>query len=1324
MKTTPKAADTSYHIQTRENTWQTVGQMKSALERPVTRRELLDLDKRFHAALNHVTLANSGAVRDISQSGVNPIFEQDLIAMQADVSNLLSKLNSSFPQQEQSLVTTLFTQKWTDLIFGELADQLTVSCLEQGVLLQKLRVQYANNSQCLVTCYKTMVHKLVQAQQTVHRLTGSYEELLEEKKHLDQTFEKKQALAIAKLTEAKDQEISNVRDEMDNLQALNDNMRTSLRTLNGIFSSMRGNQEAVRIGDLREANNRLQQMLVHKDKELESLRPLVDREKHLQTRVNEQEEIIEDLKVRLLTITNKLNDQSVLNKELISKESDRLESLEKALRKTKEKASHNPKGTQEDLDNMAQKVSKSGRGSGKGDGRGNGKDGSLCVRCKRTLEASRNLDMLENHLKADLNKLPCTAFRILLPNLMGFRPERTNEWVIRCMRAIVFANQRANSLASRIGTKKMRMPEFVYAWFHPRPQDVMKGNQDEVMAQADEHRWGFYYGVKKLAKNLHEARLFYSLLNETFGEDDNTFFMYCLQMVRSVAADDVDDDWGSEVAYADDYTSLMETEESNGGFMEISEVVWVTLENAMYVVERVMSKSMEKDRDKLHDKLVKNSHDAEGRIEWYNPDEDGDVKCLDASYLIYVLIVEYRNEQAARLASLKVMFQTASLGAAEEASTVKTRKTNKKTVDLQQFMMLLRNLNSNTTVDTAVTIYRDAHEYGRPGVDVESFLYAAELNQFFTSCQRMPTFYGALNSKVFTEDEKVELRFVVSRHVKMFSGFVNESYRHLSPKQANRLHGLQSTLDDDLQGLYDGGLPDPLRLLYGFRRLLDFLLAIRCQRLENLGEPKIEKTSHLLANIDTELTSMQQILNMGGLMMKETTNLTERLKTLMMKLSATRIQRNWKRRLLKHPLPLEMRRLMSLEYAGGRDPLVDTSLKRRAKRPVKWVLSVLRLLYSEKYDEISFGDTPAADHSLLRWIYNFFLHKFGSFHLAELHLHDFFTGIQMYAATQPSCQLFQAFVTKGKKNNEPEFGEPEALQFYLEVISALNPDKTASLFPKADDKGVCYVNSEKVFTAIKKLFGRREQGPLVPRLKVLGDHHMDLDHVCAIIMEAWRGEVQRRERKIQALFRGATDINVLNTFKEFNICIKNIASQLKINAPPVVSIDTYISAVRFAKKAGHTEVDALVSVSRSLGFVFWKTKVDMPPRPSSQELWLTFLKLTWQPFKASSKEWTHNLEVIAGSGKGVLLTKKDANMLKIMHAEFLTAYKALMGKKTQTVDQLSKVWESCRDMLQKLSSSKKLAGRGSQMEDSYWKARHDAEEAAAAKEAPPESLDD
>jgi len=490
MKTTPKAADTSYHIRTRENTWQTVGQMKSALERPVTRRELLDLDKRFHAALNHVALANSGAVRDISQSGVNPIFEQDLIAMQADVSNLLTKLNSSFPQQErsqqeQSLVTTLFTQKWTDLIFGELADQLTVSCLEQGVLLQKLRVQYANNSQCLVTCYQSMVHKLVQAQQTVKRLTKSYEKLLDEKKHLDQTFEKKQAVAIAKLTETKDQEIASVRDEMDNLQALNDNLRTSLRTLNGIFSSMRGNQEAVRIGDLREANNRLQQMLVHKDKELESLRPLVDREKQLQNRVKEQEEVIEDLKVRLLTITNKLNDQSVLNKELISKESDRLESLEKALRKTKEKASHNPKGTREDLDNMAQKVSKSGRGSGKGDGRGNGKDGSLCVRCKRTLEASRNLDMLENHLKADLNKLPCTAFRILLPNLMGFRPERTNEWVIRCMRAIVFANQRANSLASRIGTKKMRMPEFVYAWFHPRPQDVMKGNQDEVMAQAE-----------------------------------------------------------------------------------------------------------------------------------------------------------------------------------------------------------------------------------------------------------------------------------------------------------------------------------------------------------------------------------------------------------------------------------------------------------------------------------------------------------------------------------------------------------------------------------------------------------------------------------------------------------------------------------------------------------------------------------------------------------------------------------------------------------------------------------------------------------------------
>jgi len=899
--------------------------------------------------------------------------------------------------------------------------------------------------------------------------------------------------------------------------------------------------------------------------------------------------------------------------------------------------------------------------------------------------------------------------------------------VIRCMRAIVFANQRANAIASRLGTKKMRMPEFVYAWFHPRPQDVMKGNQDEVMAQADEHRWGFYYGVKKLAKNLHEARLFYSLLNETFGEDDNTFFMYVVQMVRSSSADDIEDDWGAEVSYADDYTALMETEERNGGFMEISEVVWITLENAMYVVERVMAKSMEKDRDKLHEKLVKNSHDAETRIEWYNPKEDDDVKCLDASYLMYVLMVEYRNEQASRTASLKVMFQTASLGAAEEATTGKTRKTNKKTVDLQQFMLLLRSLNANTTIETAVTIYRDAFEYGRPGVDVDSFLYAAELNQFFTTCQRLPSFYGALNSKTFNADEKLELRFILSRHIKMFAGFVNESYRVLSPKQASRLQGMQNTLDDDMAGLYDGGNPDPLRLLYGFRRLLDFLMAIRCQRLENLGEPKIQRTSHLLSNIDTELTAMQQILNMGGLQMKETTSLTKKLKMLMMKLSATRIQRNWKQRLLKHPLPLSMRRLMSLEYAGGRDPLVDTSTKRRAKRPVKWVLAVLRLLFAEKYDDISFNEKGgASSHSLLRWIYNFFLHKFGSFHLAELHLHDFFTGIQAYAATQPSCQMFQAFVTKGKKNNEPEFGEPEALHFYLQVISALNPESGVALFPKADDKGVCFVKSQQVFVAVKKLFGRREQGPLVSRLKVLGDVQMDLDHVCAIIMEAWRGEVQRRERKIQALFRGSTEINVLNTFKEFTDCIKNIASQLKINTVPTVTIDTYIAAVRFAKHAEHTEVDALVSVSKKLGFVFWTTKVSMAPRPSSVELWSTFLKLTWQPFKASSKEWVHNLVVIAGSGKGILLTKKDANLLKNMHAEYTTAYKALMAKKQVTVEAISRIWDSCRDMLQKLSISKKNAGRGSQMEDQYWKARTDAEEAAAAKDdaPPPDSLNE
>jgi len=103
-------------------------------------------------------------------------------------------------------------------------------------------------------------------------------------------------------------------------------------------------------------------------------------------------------------------------------------------------------------------------------------DSVLCVRCKRTLKAARNLDMFDDHMGQ--KKLLCESFRILLPNLLGQRPAREREWTLRCVRAIVFAKQREAAAAERAARAPVRMPEFVYGWFFPRVQTLARGDRE------------------------------------------------------------------------------------------------------------------------------------------------------------------------------------------------------------------------------------------------------------------------------------------------------------------------------------------------------------------------------------------------------------------------------------------------------------------------------------------------------------------------------------------------------------------------------------------------------------------------------------------------------------------------------------------------------------------------------------------------------------------------------------------------------------------------------------------------------------------------------
>merc|ERR1740130_193686 len=117
------------------------------------------------------------------------------------------------------------------------------------------------------------------------------------------------------------------------------------------------------------------------------------------------------------------------------------------------------------------------------------------------------------------------------------------------------AKLRQDALCSRSGARRARMPEFVFAWYAPRGEFRTKRARDEAMAEADENRWGLYYGVKKLQKRMPEAKTFFELLDETHGEDDLSFYLYNLQTLRSVARAELN--WDESITRAGDYQTML-----------------------------------------------------------------------------------------------------------------------------------------------------------------------------------------------------------------------------------------------------------------------------------------------------------------------------------------------------------------------------------------------------------------------------------------------------------------------------------------------------------------------------------------------------------------------------------------------------------------------------------------------------------------------------------------------------------------------------------------------------------------------------------------------
>jgi hypothetical protein len=197
--------------------------------------------------------------------------------------------------------------------------------------------------------------------------------------------------------------------------------------------------------------------------------------------------------------------------------------------------------------------------------------------------------------------------------------------------------------------------------------------------------------------------------------------------------------------------------------------------------------------------------------------DEMDSKCIDLFVWLRVLILEFREEQSRRRATIRMMFNIALSHVARVAQTqgeespvaprmtsprpssgfflknsgpaaslissagdVNRNSVNAKNntrqptdtfniqitgVSMDQFTKIIKLVHPGYPIAGVATLFREAFVLGSGVVDYDSFMAAAEQRQFFSQCIRLPPIMGADRASPFSPEESTQLATVVLQRV-------------------------------------------------------------------------------------------------------------------------------------------------------------------------------------------------------------------------------------------------------------------------------------------------------------------------------------------------------------------------------------------------------------------------------------------------------------------------------------------------------------------------------------------------------------------------------
>lgn len=661
---------------------------------------------------------------------------------------------------------------------------LSVSSYELGNVLRKLRLTYKQSFEQINSSWKSLRSAFLNASKELGRCR---QKMLSMKSELDGKEVQVQAhfhMELKQLQAEREAERAADKDQIAQAEFKMDQMNETLKYLNGIFKTMQSDTSSLNTVDLQAKCFRLEK----ENKELAenslAFENMKTRLAASEQRGGQLQDTVALLERETASLTEQLARRDEVIRGLMEREALRNAEIEKLQKISKIKETELESI---DLKDPATSV--------------------LCIKCKKSLDDLSNIrsavlgDGGAGGLSKSLVRLQCENYRILLPNLKGRQPNRTTTWLRTVVRCILISKMREDLCLFGIKGQSTTFPAFTYSWLAKDISGLSGAPLTKTLFQADEDRWGLYYGIKALTREIDpEAMIFWSLLDETFGEDGCQFVVHCLSTVLSLGGSKLWRQLGPCL------TSCSSMNDRPGDDYNCPPTLWLEVDTAKeavrvilvralgpHVVEAIEAIDALKVRPEKHELAAAEMHHSEAEAESVGspaPESGlhghsqasasgdshahgshGKSKASKASkkprhkggaddgsgtapthinlfMWLRLMLQQLHADQIHRAAAIRLMFETASVGALTPAPSQGVgggsggagggdSKGAGNFVEYPQFQSICQTLFPSLSLVDIAALFADCHDSGRSKVTAEVFVRQANRRGFFSQALKL-----------------------------------------------------------------------------------------------------------------------------------------------------------------------------------------------------------------------------------------------------------------------------------------------------------------------------------------------------------------------------------------------------------------------------------------------------------------------------------------------------------------------------------------------------------------------------------------------------------